>query len=65
MTSREDVSRMRKGNGALAFNVLRKLALNLFKQNESVKASVARKVKVAILDDEYRSVSLESLIKIR
>lgn len=65
MTFREDESRIRKGNGPLAFNVLKKLALNLFKQDESVKASVARKKKLATLDDEYRSVLLESLIKMR
>lgn len=65
MTFREDESRIRKGNGALAFNVLRKLALNLFKQDETVKASVARKKKMATLDDEFRSVLLESLIKMR
>ena len=65
MTFREDESRIRKGNGALAFNVLRKLALNLFKKDRSVKASVARKKKMATLDDEYRSVLLESLIKMR
>jgi predicted transposase YbfD/YdcC len=65
MTFREDESRIRKGNGALVFNVLRKLALNLFKQDDSVKASVARKKKMATLDDEYRSVLLESLIKMR
>ena len=45
MTFREDESRIRKGSGALAFNVLRKIALNLFKQNESVRASMARKKK--------------------
>ena len=65
MTFREDESTIRKGNGPLAFNVLKKLALNQFKQDKSVKASVARKKKLATLDDEYRSVLLESLIKMR
>lgn len=65
MTFREDESRIRKGNGALAFNVMRKIALNLFKQDESIKASMARKKKMATLDDNYRSVFLESAIKMR
>lgn len=65
MTFREDESRIRKGNGPIAFNVLRELPLNLFKQDESVKASVARKKKMAALDNEYRSVLLESLRKMR
>lgn len=58
MTFREDESRIRKGNGALAFNVLRKIALNLFKQDTTKK-------KIAALDDEYRSVLLETAIKMR
>lgn len=65
MTFREDESRKRKGNGALAFNVLRKIALNLFKQDETMKASMARKKKMAALDDEFRSVLIESMIKMR
>ena len=65
MTFREDESRIRKGNGALAFNVLRKIALNLFKRDDTVKASMARKKKMAALDDEFRSVLLESMIKMR
>lgn len=65
MTFREDESRIRKGNGALCFNVMRKIALNLFKQDETVKASMARKKKMATLDDKYRSVLLESMIKMR
>lgn len=47
MTFREDESRIRKGNGALAFNVMRKIALNLFKRDETVKASIVRKEKMA------------------
>ncbi len=65
MTFREDESRIRKGNGALAFNVLRKIALNLFKQDTTKKISMARKKKIAALDDEYRSVLLETAIKMR
>jgi predicted transposase YbfD/YdcC len=65
MTFREDESRIRKGNGALAFNVMRKIALNLFKQDETKSASIARKKKMAGLNDEYRSILLESGIKMR
>lgn len=65
MTFREDESRIRKGNGALAFNVMRKIALNLFKQDETKSASIPRKKKMAALDDGYRSTLLESGIKMR
>ena len=65
MTFREGESRIRKGNGALAFNVMRKIALNLFKQDESKSASIARKKKMAGLNDVYRSTLLESGIKMR
>ncbi|RYV03848.1 ISAs1 family transposase [Shewanella sp. OPT22] len=65
MTFREDESRIRKGNGALMFNVLRKIAINLLKQDETKKASLARKRKMAALDDDFRSVLLESGIKMR
>lgn len=65
MTFREDGSRIRKGSGALMFNVLRKIALNLFKRDDSIKASIARKKKMAALDDDYRSVLLGSAILMR
>lgn len=65
MTFREDESRIRRGNGALIFNVLRKIAINLFKQDDTKKASLARKKKMAALNDGYRSVLLESGIKMR
>ena len=63
MTFREDESRIRKGNGPLLFNVLRKIAMNLFRQDETKKASIARKKKMAALDDDFRSVFLEFRIK--
>ena len=65
MTFREDESRIRKGQGALAFNVMRKIAMALFKRDTSKSASMARKKKMAGLDDEYRSTLLESAIKMR
>jgi len=65
MTFREDESRIRKGCGALAFNVMRKIAMGLFKQDSTKSASIAAKKKMAGLDDEYRSTLLESGIKMR
>jgi len=65
MTFREDESRIRKGRGPLAFNVMRKIAMGLFKQDKSKSASMAAKKKMATLDDGYRSVLVESGIKMR
>ncbi|EDP98831.1 ISAs1 family transposase [Shewanella benthica] len=65
MTFSEDESRIRKGRGPLAFNVMRKIAMTLFKQDQTKRASIAAKKKMAGLDDEYRSTPLESGIKMR
>lgn len=65
MTFREDESRIRKMQGPLVFNVMRKIAMALFKRDETKTASMARKKKMAGLDDEYRSTLLESGIKMR
>ena len=65
MTFREDESRIRKGRGALAFNVMRKIAMGMFKQDETKSASVKAKKKMAALDDDYRSTLVESGIKMR
>jgi predicted transposase YbfD/YdcC len=65
MTFREDESRIRKQQGSLVFNVMRKIAMALFKQDTTKSASMARKKKMAGLDDDYRSTLLESGIKMR
>ena len=65
MTFREDESRIRKKQGPLVFNVMRKIAMALFKRYETKSASMVRKKKMAGLDDEYRSTLLESGIKMR
>lgn len=65
MTFREDESRIRKAQGPLVFNVMRKIAMALFKQDGTKRASIAAKKKMAGLDDEYRSTLLESGIKMR
>ena len=65
MTFREDESRIRKAQGPLVFNIMRKIAMALFKQDKSKRASMAAKKKMAGLDDKYRSTLLESGIKMR
>ena len=65
MNFREDESRIRKKQGPLVFNVMRKIAMALFKQDTTKTASMARKKKMAGLDDDYRSTLLESGIKTR
>ena len=59
MTFREDESRIRRVHGALMFNVLRKISLNLLKQDSTKTASLARKKKLAALDDDFHSVLLK------
>ena len=65
MTFREDGLRIRKAQGPLVFNIMRKIAMALFKQDDTKKASMAAKNKMAGLDDAYRSTLLESGIKMR
>ena len=65
MTFREDECRIRKGQGPLVFNIMRKIAMGLFKQDETKSASIAAKKKMACLDDGYRSTLMESGIKMR
>ena len=65
MTFREDESRIRKESGALVFNVMRKIALNLFKQDKTKSASLACKKKMATLDDKFRSSLMQQGIKMR
>lgn len=50
---REDESRVREGNGAENLNVLRHLALNLVKKENSVKGSIRTKLKRCGLDPNY------------
>jgi hypothetical protein len=63
MTFREDESRIRKERGLLMFNIMRKIAMALFKQDTTKSASMARKKKMAGLEDNFRSTLLESGIK--
>lgn len=50
----EDQARMRVGNAAENFSILRRLALNLFRQDRSVKAGVKTRRLLAATDDAYR-----------
>jgi len=61
VTFREDESRIRKQQGLFVFNIMRKIALALFKKMKNI----ARTKKMAGLDNEYRSTLLESGIKMR
>jgi len=53
ITFREDDCRIRKGNGAENFSVLRHIALNLVRRETSVKRSVKGKRMKAALDENY------------
>jgi predicted transposase YbfD/YdcC len=50
----EDQARMRQGNAAENFSVLRRIALNLFRREKSVKAGIKIRRLVAASDDAYR-----------
>jgi hypothetical protein len=47
------------------FNVMRKIAMVLFKQDKTKEASMAAKKKMAGLDNDYRSTLFESGLKMR
>lgn len=50
---REDESRLRKGHGAENFAILRRIALNLLKQEKSVKLGIKNKRLKAAWDHDY------------
>ena len=50
---REDDARIRKGNGAANFSLLRHIALNLVKHEKSVKVGVKTKRQMAGWDNGY------------
>ena len=49
----EDMSRVRKGNGAENLVALRRMALNLLKQENTLKVGIAAKRKKAGWDTQY------------
>ena len=50
----EDQARMREGNAAENFSILRRIALNLLRQDKSVKAGMKNRRLLACCDDVYR-----------
>ena len=58
---REDASAVRVGDGAHTFTVLRYLALNLLRQNHTVRGSIASKRFRAALDHSYLTRLLAGL----
>ncbi len=50
----EDQSRMREGNAAENFSILRRIALNLIRQDKTTKAGVKNRRLLAGWDDQYR-----------
>jgi hypothetical protein len=52
VTYREDEWRIRRGNGAEVLSVLRRLTLNLLKQNTTSRASLKHTRKIAAMDDQ-------------
>src|SRR5215210_1058130 len=58
---REDASAVRVGDGAHTFTVLRQVALNLIRQDRTVRGSIASKRFRAALDDAYLARLLAGL----
>jgi predicted transposase YbfD/YdcC len=56
----EDQARMRRGNAAENFAVRRRIALNLFRQEKTLKAGIKNRRLVAASDDAYRLKLLTS-----
>lgn len=59
---REDESRLRKGNGAENFSLLRRIALNLLKKEASEKAGIKGKRLRAGWDNEYLMTVLSGMV---
>ena len=62
MTFREDESRIRVESSPENYAVIRHIALNIIKQDNTRKASVKRKRFMAALDDNYRETLIRSVI---
>jgi len=50
-----EATRIRRGNDAEVMNTFRKLALNIVRNDNTRKASMKRKLKMATLDDDFRA----------
>ncbi len=53
VTFREDASRIRQGHGAENFALLRRISVNLLKQEKTFKGSLRMKRYKVTLDNEY------------
>ena len=62
VTFREDSSRIRKDAGPENYALIRKIALNVIKKHDSIKASVKRKLSMAALDDAFRTSLINKVI---
>ena len=58
---REDESRIRRGNGAEVISTLRRITLNLLRQNTTSNASLKRKRKIAAMDEQLRTDLIEGI----
>ena len=64
LTFKEDESRIRKDLSAENFAVIRHIAYNLIKKDDSNKGSVRSKRERAALDDDYRDALLKQVVKL-
>lgn len=62
VTFREDESRIRKDAAPENYAIIRHMALNIIKRDDSVKASVKRKRNMAALDDNFRTLLINNAI---
>ena len=62
MTFREDESRIRTDDSPENFAVMRHIALNIIKQDDTRKASMKRKRFMAALEDDYRETLIRQAI---
>ena len=62
VTFREDESRIRTESSPENFAIMRHIALNIIKNDTSLKASVKRKKLRAALEDDYRETLIRQVI---
>ena len=62
MTFREDESRIRTDDSPENFAVMRHIALNIIKQDDTRKARMKRKRFMAALEDDYRETLIRQAI---
>jgi len=58
---REDESRIRRGNGAEVMSTFRRLTLNLLKKNTTSNASLKRKRKIVLMDEQLLTEIIEGI----